>query len=294
MKPPRFHYYAASSLADALAVLAQAGDEAKPLAGGQSLVPMLNMRLARPSLLVDLNRVTELVGLEVREKTLVVRAMTRHRQVECSSLVAEAAPLLMEAIRYVGHLPIRLRGTIGGSIAHADPAAELPGVLLALDGWVRLDSQRGGRIVPADTFFVDILTTVAESDELVTEVGFPLLQARSGAAWMEVARRHGDYALVGVGAVAKLDREREHLEEVRLSFIGVGGRPIRAKQTEVALRGAPARAETWQEAAQLVQQELDPPSDIHASAAYRRHVAGVLTARALALAVERAREEPDL
>ncbi|MDW7982855.1 MAG: xanthine dehydrogenase family protein subunit M [Thermomicrobium sp.] len=290
MKPPRFRYSRPTSLDEALAILAAAPDEAKPLAGGQSLIPMLNMRLARPSLLVDLNGLSELQGIELRDGTLVVRAMTRQRTVERSALVAQHVPLLAEAIRWVGHLPIRTRGTVGGSIAHADPAAELPGVLLALDGVVQLTSGRGQRVVRADDFFVDLLTTTAEPDELVTEVHFPLLPARSGTAWLEVARRHGDYALVGVGAVVTLEADLEQISEVRLSFIGVGGRPVRARSAEAALRGQPVRAETWRAAAAAVRQELDPVGDIHASAQYRRSVAGVLAERALALAAERARE----
>lgn len=290
MKPPRFRYYAPHSLEEALAVLAETADEAKPLAGGQSLIPMLNMRLARPSLLIDLNGLHELSGIKLDSGAIVVRAMTRYRAVERSPLVAEHAPLLAEAIRWVGHLPIRTRGTVGGSVAHADPAAELPGVLVALDGTVQLTSQRGQRLVPAQDFFVDLLTTVAEPDELVTEVRFPFLPARTGTAWLEVARRHGDYALVGVGAVVSLAEDFTTITEARLSFIGVAGRPVRARLAESALRGQPVVAETWRAAAATVRGEIDPAGDIHASAEYRRYVAGVLAERALALAAERARE----
>jgi carbon-monoxide dehydrogenase medium subunit len=288
MKPPRFRYTVPNSLEEALAVLAAIGDEAKPLAGGQSLVPMLNMRLARPSVLVDLNRIPELDGIELDDGVLRVRAMTRHRAVERSPVVAQYQPLLTEAIRYVGHIPIRTLGTVGGSIAHADPAAEMPGVLVALDGAVELQSQRGQRVVPADAFFVDLLTTVVEPDELVTAVRFPILSAHSGTAWLEVARRHGDYALVGVGAVVTLTANGRSVAEARLSFIGVSGTPVRARAAEAALRGQPATAETWRAAAEAVRQELDPASDIHASAAYRRYVAGVLAEQALTLAAQRA------
>ena len=290
MKPPRFRYTAPERLDEALAVLAELGDEAKPLAGGQSLVPMLNMRLARPSVLVDLNRIPELDGIELVDGYLRIRAMTRHRAVERSSVVAQHQPLLSEAIRYVGHLPIRTRGTVGGSIAHADPAAELPGVLLALDGAVELLSQRGERVVPAAEFFVDLLTTVAAPDELVTAVRFPVLPPNSGTAWLEVARRHGDYALVGVGAVVTITSDGRTIEEARLSFIGVSVTPVRARAAEAALRGQPVAPDTWRAAAVAVREELDPTSDIHASAAYRRSVAGVLAERALALAAQRAQE----
>ncbi len=290
MKPPRFRYYVPHSVEEALAVLAEAAEEAKPLAGGQSLIPMLNMRLVRPSLLVDLNGLQELSGIELSDGAIVVRAMTRHRAVEQSPVVAEHAPLLAEAIRWVGHLPIRTRGTIGGSVAHADPAAELPGVLVALEGMVQLRSQRGHRLVSAEDFFIDLLTTAAEPDELVTEVRFPLLPAGTGTAWLEVARRHGDYALVGVGAVVSLAEDFTTIAEARVSLIGVGGRPVRARLTESALRGQPAAAESWRAAAAAVRREIDPAGDIHASAEYRRYVAGVLTERALALAAERAQE----
>ncbi|MCX7622619.1 MAG: xanthine dehydrogenase family protein subunit M [Thermomicrobium sp.] len=290
MKPPRFRYCSPESLEEALAVLGEFGDEAKPLAGGQSLIPMLNMRLARPSVLVDLNRIPALAGIERTDRFLRIGAMTRHRAVERSESVARAQPLLAEAIGYVGHLPIRTRGTVGGSIAHADPAAELPGVLLALDGTVELQSRRGHRTVPARDFFVDLLTTSADPDELVIAVRFPVLPPRSGTAWLEVARRHGDYALVGVGAVVTLAEDRRTIRDARLCFIGVGNTPVRATGAEAALRGQPAAADTWRSAAEAVRNELDPASDIHASAQYRRSVAGVLTERALALAVQRAQE----
>ncbi len=290
MKPPRFRYYAPETLDEVLAVLAEFGDEAKPLAGGQSLVPMLNMRLARPSILVDLNGLDELAGIEEADGAIRIKAMTRHRAVERSPLVTQAQPLLAEAIRFVGHLPIRTRGTVGGSIAHADPAAELPGVLVALDGIVELRSRKGQREVPAREFFVDLLTTVAEPDELVVAVRFPKLPPASGTAWLEVARRHGDYALVGVGVVVTLGDDRRTIAEARLSFIGMGTTPVRALEAERLVRGQPAGLETWRAAANAVRSEVDPVSDIHASAEYRRSVAGVLAERALALAVQRAME----
>jgi carbon-monoxide dehydrogenase medium subunit len=290
MKPPRFVYHAPPDLGTTLELLAQFNVDAKLLAGGQSLIPMLNMRLVRPGHLIDLQHVGELAGIEERDGGLVVGAMTRQRQVERSALVAQRVPLLAEAIRHVGHLPIRTRGTIGGSIAHADPAAELPGVLLALDGSVRLISVRGERTVPAQDFFVDLLTTAAEPDELLRDVWLPALPAGSGCAWVEIARRHGDYALVGVGAVVTLAEDGHTVAEARLSLISVASRPLRAYHTEALLRGAPATRATWREATQLVRRELDPPGDLHASAGYRRQVAGVLTERALELAAARAQQ----
>lgn len=290
MKPARFVYHAPTTLDATLQLLAELNVDAKLLAGGQSLIPMLNLRLVRPGHLIDLQHVSELAGIHERDGGVAIGAMTRQRQVERSPLVAERIPLLAEAIRHVGHLPIRTRGTIGGSIAHADPAAELPGVLLALDGTVRLASARGERTVAARDFFVDILTTAAEPDELVREVWFPSLPPRSGSAWLEVARRHGDYALVGVGAVVTLADDGQAVAAARLCFISVAGRPVRATQAEAALRGAPVTPATWREAGALVREELDPPADLHASTHYRRHVAGVLAERVLELAARRAQE----
>jgi len=290
MKPPRFIYHAPPDLGTTLELLSELRMDAKLLAGGQSLIPMLNMRLVRPGHLIDLQRVSGLSGIEERDGGLVIGAMTTQRQVERSSLVAQRVPLLAEAIRYVGHLPIRTRGTIGGSIAHADPAAELPGVLLALDGTVRLVSVRGERTLPAEDFFIDLLTTAAEPDEMLREVWFPRLPARAGCAWVEIARRHGDYALVGVGAIVLLADGGVDVEEARLSLISVASRPLRARQVEAFIRGAPATPATWKEAGELVRRELDPPSDLHASAAYRRQVAGVLVERALELAAQRAQQ----
>lgn len=286
MKPAPFDYMVADSLADALAALHDYGYDAKPLAGGQSLVPLLNMRLARPRLLVDLNRLAALAFITERDGGIAIGAMTRQRAVEQSALIAARCPLLAQAIRYVGHFPIRTRGTVGGSVAHADPAAEIPGVLVALEGHVRLRSQRGERVVPSEAFFVDTLTTVAEPDELVTEIWLPALPERTSHVWLEVARRHGDYALVGLGAVLTLD-DAGAVHDVRLAFIGVGGRPVRARQAEERLRGERLSRQLLAEAARLVASELDPADDLHASRDYRRHVAGVLAQRALADAYRR-------
>lgn len=290
MKPPRFAYHRPASLDTALQLLAEYGTSAKPLAGGQSLIPMLNMRLARPEHLVDLQDIASLAGIDEHDGDVVIGAMTRQRQVERSPVVSQCVPLLAEAIRHVGHLPIRTRGTVGGSVAHADPAAEIPGVMVALDAVVRLASVRGQREVTAGDFFVDVLTTAAEPDELVRDIRFPALPANSGCAWLEVSRRHGDYALVGVGAVVTVSEDGRSVTDARLSFISVAGRPVRAVSAEAAAQGAPVTPATWRDIAMLAREELDPPSDLHASSQYRRHVAGVLAERALALAAQRALE----
>jgi carbon-monoxide dehydrogenase medium subunit len=288
MKPAPFDYAAPGSLAEALAVLAEHGDAAKPLAGGQSLVPMLAMRLSRPQMLVSLKRLGELQGIRRRNGTLAVGAMTRHWQVEESREVAEASPLLAEAIRLVGHPTIRSRGTVGGSIAHADPAAELPAVLAALDGRVRLASARGERTLSAAEFLRGMMTTAARPDELVTEVEFPVLAgARRGDAFEEVARRHGDFALAGAAVALALDAGGR-VTDARIALCGVEARPRRRTEAEAALRGERWRPERLPEIAALAAAGLEPLDDLHASGAFRTHLAGVLTRRALERAHARA------
>lgn len=281
MKPPRFQYHAPQSLDEALALLAELGADAKPLAGGQSLIPMLNMRLARPGHLIDLNRVAELDYLAERDGGLAIGAMTRQRAVERSTLVREGCPLLAQAIRYIGHLPIRTRGTIGGSVAHADPAAELPGVLAALDGRITLRGRSGSRVLGPDAFFLGVLTTAAAPDEFVTEIWIPAVPERTGQVWLEVARRHGDYALVGLGASLTLDQDGV-ISQARLALIGVGPVPVRTPRAEERLRGERPDVSLFREAARLVSAEIQPETDVHATSEYRRRVAAVLAERALA------------
>lgn len=281
MKPPRFQYHAPQSLDEALALLAELGADAKPLAGGQSLIPMLNMRLARPGHLIDLNRVAELDYLAERDGGLAIGAMTRQRAVERSTLVREGCPLLAQAIRYIGHLPIRTRGTIGGSVAHADPAAELPGVLAALDGRITLRGRSGSRVLGPDAFSLGVLTTAAAPDELVTEIWIPAVPERAGQVWLEVARRHGDYALVGLGASLTLDQDGV-ISQARLALIGVGPVPVRTPRAEERLRGERPDVSLFREAARLVSAEIQPETDVHATSEYRRRVAAVLAERALA------------
>jgi len=284
MKPAPFAYVAPRGLAEALTLVREHGAEGKVLAGGQSLVPLLAMRLARPAVLIDLNRVSRLDyirdGREVR-----IGAMTRQRAAELSPLVRRRLPLLVEALGYVGHPQIRNRGTIGGTLAHADPSAELPAVLSALDGRVVLRSSRGTRMLGPEEFFLSYLTTALAADELLVEVRLPAHE-RLGYAFVEVARRHGDYALVGVAVVVETDDGR--ITRARVAFTGVGAVPVRIEELEQAVAGKPATDEVLSEAARIASARLDPEADIHASAEYRREVAGVLTERALRLAVDRA------
>jgi carbon-monoxide dehydrogenase medium subunit len=288
MKPPAFEYTAVRSIDEAVAELAQHGDEAKLLAGGQSLVPLLNMRLTTPERLIDLNRVPELAYVRARAGGLAVGAMTRQRVVERSALAVRHAPLLAEALPWVGHFQIRNRGTIGGSLSHADPAAELPAVAICVEARMTARGPGGERTIAAEDFFLTQLTTALAPTELLTEVWFPETPPSSGSAWIELARRHGDYALVGVAAVVTLAGDR--IVGARLALTGVGDRPVRAREAEARLAGESLTPEVLADAAESLRREIDPGSDIHATAAYRRHVAGVLAGRVIRLAATRAKE----
>ncbi len=294
MKPAPFDYYAPDTVEHALAHLAEHGYDAKVLAGGQSLIPMMNFRLAQPSVLVDLNNISELFYIRPGENGgLRLGAMTRHRQVERSQLVAERAPLIHETMPNIATTQIRNRGTFGGSIAHADPAAELAAVSIALDGRFRLRSQRGERWVPANEFFIGMFTTLLEPDELLLEAAFPSLAPHSGWALQEVARRPHDFALVGVAALVSLD-EHDVCQTARVVLLSVGDGPVEAHQAAEVLRGQKPNVEAIRASAELAATvDIDPGSDIHASAKYRRHLARVLTRRALAGAFERAKGEGD-
>jgi aerobic carbon-monoxide dehydrogenase medium subunit len=287
VKPPAFEYVAVASTEEAVAQLAAHGDDARVLAGGQSLMPILNMRLATPGRLVDLNRIGTLSYIVERAGGVAIGAMTRQRTAERSELVAAAIPLLAEALPWVGHSAIRNRGTIGGSLAHADPAAELPAVAVCLDARFTVRGEAGERTIAAREFFRGYLTTALAPTELLAEVWFPSALPGSGAAWIEFARRHGDYALVGVAAVVTL--EGSTVRRASLAVTGVDGVPVRAVDAERLLIGAPLSAESMAAAAESVRRILEPHADIHATAAYRRHLAGILTVRALTRAGDRAR-----
>jgi carbon-monoxide dehydrogenase medium subunit len=287
VKPPAFEYVVVASTEEAVAQLAAHGDDARILAGGQSLMPILNMRLATPGRLVDLNRVGTLSYIVERPGGVAIGAMTRQRTAERSELVATAVPLLAEALPWVGHSAIRNRGTIGGSLAHADPAAELPAVAVCLDARFTVRGEAGERTLAAREFFRGYLTTALAPTELLAEVWFPSALPGSGAAWIEFARRHGDYALAGVAAVVTL--EGSTVRRASLAVTGVDGVPVRAVDAERLLIGAPLSAESMAAAAESVRRTLEPHDDLHATAAYRRHLAGILTVRALTRAGDRAR-----
>lgn len=291
MKPAPFVFHRASSLAEALAILQQ-HPEAKPLAGGQSLIPAMNFRLAQPAALVDLNRLGELAGItRTPDGGLRIGAMTRHAAVERSELVRQHAPLLAEAMPHVAHPQIRSRGTLGGSLAHADPSAELPAVMIALDATFVLRSLAGERRVTAVDFFTGLFATALSPGELLVGVEIPRRAPRGGSAFLEVARRHGDYALAGVAAELALDASGR-ISSARVALLSVSDGPVLARGTR-ALLGQVPDEKAIIEAAEAVREEVDPPSDIHADAKYRRQLAGVLTRRALMLAVQRSLSSQD-
>lgn len=288
MKAAPFEYVAPRSLEEATAALAEHGDEAKVLAGGQSLVPMMAFRLATPGVLVDLNGITELEYVRDGGDVLEIGALGRHASVEHLAGLAERCPIVPEAVRMVGHVAIRNRGTVAGSLAHADPAAEWPAVLVAVDGEVEVLGPAGSRTIDGASLFVSYFTTVLAPDEIVTRVRVPLPSGdRVGCAFVELSRRHGDFAIAGVAAVLRL-AEDGAVEDARIVLMGVHEVPVRATGTEAILRGTVPSDEVIAEASESVGGHLEPVSDLHASSEYRRHLARVLTRRALRTARERA------
>jgi CO/xanthine dehydrogenase FAD-binding subunit len=285
MKPPKFDYYAPTTLDEALELLAQHGDDAKVLAGGQSLMPLLNMRLSRPSVIIDINRVA---GLDYVEEDngggLKIGSMTRQRTLERSPLVQRNNPLIVQAMSQVGHFQIRNRGTIGGSVVHADPAAELPALCLAMDAQLVLSSSSGQRVANAGEMFLTYFTTSIEPTELITEIQLPALPAVWG--FQEVSRRHGDFALVGAVTLAGLNSDRA-ATDARIVLFGVDGTPVRVEEAEQKLQGRALDEDALEEASEAVKVALDPETDLHASAEYRKEVGGVMVRRALEEALAR-------
>jgi aerobic carbon-monoxide dehydrogenase medium subunit len=288
MKPPVFDYHRPRTVPEALSVLAEVGHDGKVLAGGQSLVPLLNMRLAAPAHLVDVNWLAELDEVRCDTRAVRVGALARHARVEHDPGAREVLPLLGQAIGDIAHTTVRNRGTVVGSLVHADPAAELPAVLVLLGGTMELASADDGgpRRVAAADFFLGPLESALRPGELATAAVFPVPPAGTGSAWLEVARRHGDYALCGVGALVRLDGGL-WVEAARAALISVGPVPVPVDLTD-ALGGQPHDAADWAAAGRLAAAAVDPEDDIHATAAYRRHLAGVLTARAARAAAAKA------
>jgi CO/xanthine dehydrogenase FAD-binding subunit len=288
MKPAPFKYVAASSLEHALSLKAEHGDEARFLAGGQSLIPTMNFRLARPSLLIDINGLTDLAGVGRSDMGGVrVGALTRYRDLERNSDFLKVCPLFADALPHIAHPQIRNRGTIGGNLSHADPASELPALAVAMQARMRIKSSTGGREVPASEFFMGLLTTDIGSDEMLVEITYPASKPRTGTCFQEVARRRGDFALAGVAAIVTLDEERR-CTDVRLALCGVGETPVDASDAVAGLVGQECTDEAIDAVAAEVQGIIDPSGNVHATADYQRHIAGVLTRRTLNTALQRA------
>jgi carbon-monoxide dehydrogenase medium subunit len=286
VKPPPFEYRVADSVEAAVAALAEAGGEAKVLAGGQSLVPMLNFRLLRPAILIDINRIPGLAYIKEDEGAVRVGALTRHRQLETSPVIAAHLPMLTAAMTHVAHLAIRNRGTIGGSLTHADPAAELPMMALLLDAMIGVATPKGRRTVAALDFFLGALSVALEPDELVIEVVFPKLPPGTGWAFEEVSRRHGDFALAAVGAVLTVADGK--IAQARIAIAGADERAVRAGEAEALLKGRALEPKLLDAACEAARACVTPNTDLHASSDYRRHLVGVLTAKVLTAAWERA------
>ncbi len=289
MKPAPFQYLKARSLEEALAAKAALGDDARFLAGGQSLIPTMNFRMAQPTALVDLNGLTGLAGIaEQPDGTIGIGALARHRDVERSAVIARWQPMLVEAVREVAHPQIRARGTLCGNLAHADPMSELPAVMLALGARLTAQSVSGQRMIAAQDFFRGVFTTALSAEEMLVHVAVPPLQAGTGTCFLELARRKGDYAMAGVAAVVTLD-DRRLCRSARLAYCAAGETPVLAEPAAGLLVGAVIDADSAAAVGTAAAEVLAPTGDVQAGADYKRHLAAVLTKRALLAAADRAR-----
>lgn len=286
MKPAAFDYVVVDSIEAAVAALADAGGEAKIIAGGQSLVPMLNFRLLKPSILVDINRIPGLAFVTESEKAIKVGTLTRHYQLETSPVIAKLLPMLGFAMTHVAHLAIRNRGTIGGSMSHADPAAELPMMALLLDATLDIASACGRRTIAARDFFLSAMTVDLGSDDVVTEITFPKLPPKTGWGFEEVARRSGDFALAAVAATMTVSDGA--ITQARIAMTGVSPTPKRAGDAEAMLIGKSLEPNLIEAVAKAMRAGVEPGTDLHASADYRRHLVGALAGRAITAAWHRA------
>jgi aerobic carbon-monoxide dehydrogenase medium subunit len=288
MKLPPVEYEAPTTVAEAIGLLAEHFDEASVLAGGQSLIPLLALRLARPEILIDINGIAELSGVATADGRVTIGAGTREYVAEESGIVADAVPLLAAALPFIGHEAIRSRGTIGGSLAHADPAAELPAVARALDAEFVVRGPSGERVIAAAQWFEGYLTTSRRPDELLVEVRFPAAKPGTGVSFLEVARRHGDFAMVGLATSLVLSGGV--ISDARLALAGVSDVPIRAAAAEDLLTGERPSAELFDEAARRATGDIDPPADLHGSSEYRKTVAAAVVRRGLRAAADNALE----
>ncbi len=285
MKPPPFEYLRPTDLDSVLAALAQDSSETKILAGGQSLVPLMNLRIVAPKRLVDINRVPGLDRIGIDGDQLTIGALARHTDVLSSPIVGQYAPLVIAAYRHVAHRPIRNRGTIGGNLAHADPASELPAVMLALDAEMVLRSRNGERRVPAEKFFLGTFETAVRAAELLTVIRIPLASGSRRWGFEEISQRQGDFALVAVAATFAVDGGR--CAHTRLAYGGVADHAVRLAAAEAALDGESPREAVFEEVAAKAAEAVNPPEDVHADAAYRRDLVRTLTRRALSAAARR-------
>lgn len=288
MKPPVFEYQAPKTVSDAIAALASSED-AMVLAGGQSLLPAMNFRLSRPALLIDIQHVAGLKGIAIEGGQIVVKAMARHRELELDARVREANPLIAEAMAHVAHVPIRNRGTVVGSLCHADAAAEMPMLLVLLGGKVVAQGRDGKREIAADDFFQFHLTTTRRRDEIIVEAHFPVLPRDAGYAFDELTRRHGDYAIAGVGTVLRLGADGK-VADIRIAACGIAARPLRLAEAEKRLIGTRLETADLRAAGEAAANAVTAPDDMHATTAYRRQVAATLTRRLVAKAAKRAGE----
>jgi aerobic carbon-monoxide dehydrogenase medium subunit len=291
MKPAPFRYVAARTIEQALTLKAEHGDEARFLAGGQSLVPTMNFRLTQPAMLIDINPLTELAGIRNGAADRVrIGALTRYRSLERDPATERKLPLIHEALPLIAHPQIRNRGTIGGNLAHADPASEMPAIVLTLGGRLRAQSVNGERWIAARDFFVGALTTALAPDEMLTEVELPVAPTRSGGCFLEVSRRRGDFAIIGVACIVRVD-DAGKCSEARIGLCNAGDGPVFADEASASLAGKKIDEAEIAAAAALVQGAIDPGGSVHGSREFQLHLAGVLTKRALTTANERARRE---
>lgn len=286
MFPAKFDYHAPTSLDEAIKLLDQGNGDVKVLAGGHSLLPLMKLRLAQPSALIDITRIEGLSGIRVEGDTVVIGALTTHEMLENSPELRQRLPIISECASVIGDLQVRNRGTIGGSLAHADPAGDLPAVVLALDAEIVARGPRGERTIKASDFFVDMLTSALEPNEILTQIRIPALPPNTGTAYLKFDHPASHYALCGVAAV--LTVQGGTIADARVGITGVGPKAYRASGVEAALKGQPANAETFAKAAEKAAEGVDPLDDLHASAEYRAHLARVFTRRALEKAASRA------
>lgn len=287
MKPAPFKYIAASSLDHALSLKAEYGDDARFLAGGQSLIPAMNFRLARPTVLIDINGLNDLAGIDRSGSEIRIGALTRYCNLERDGDFLKSCSLFADALPHIAHPQIRNRGTIGGNLSHADPASELPAIAVAMEARMRIKSSTGERQVAASEFFTGLLSTDIQPDEMLVNIVFPSPKPRSGACFMEVARRRGDFALAGIAAMVTLD-EMRRCSEVRLALCGVGETAVDASDAAAGLIGQPCTPEAIEVVTAGVRDAIAPSGNVHASPDYQRHIAGVLAMRAIGTAHQRA------